>query len=343
MTRKVTRLLLWTAGGKRIGLGHVRRCASLAVALRDEGIDCSFLLDDEASARWIDALELPGTPIGKGWNPDQAIRLARQQGAGIFVVDSYEAGDACVENLGAAGFPVVLIDDLGVRDLAVDMVVNGGLGAEEFRYPRARKVLLGARYSLLRREFSEEPSRKAEGGVRRVLITVGGSDPYRLTRRLLQWSRDSLRDASFDVVAGPLFDDENLLEGGGTQGESGIMVHRDPENMRDLMRNADLALCAGGQTLYELAAVATPSIAVQTADNQSGNLKAFSSAGALTWVGAAEDPDLRSKVVRAIHTLVADQKLRRDLGHRGRALVDGQGARRVASAVVELLDGRAPQ
>src|SRR4030095_10918806 len=101
--------------------------------------------------------------------------------------------------------------------------------------------------------------------------------------------------------------------------------HRTPEDMRSLMLAADVALCAGGQTLYELAATSTPALAIRTAANQTANLAAFNAAGIARWMGDAGDPMLDDGIVVALQGLLRDPEARVEMGNRGRAAVDGRG------------------
>lgn len=110
--------------------------------------------------------------------------------------------------------------------------------------------------------------------------------------------------------------------------------------MRGLMLAADLALCGGGQTTYELAATGTPTIAVRTAENQTVNLKGLVTAGSLVWGGDVRDSDLESKVMHELKALADDASRRAVMSRQGRGLVDGQGASRVARTLLELTEAR---
>ena len=105
------------------------------------------------------------------------------------------------------------------------------------------------------------------------------------------------------------------------------------------MLRADLVLCGGGQTTYELAATGTPAVAIRLAANQTQNLAGLNSAQALVWAGDAQDADLETKAKRALVALAGDPARRAALSQRGRALVDGHGSARVARAILGLTTG----
>lgn len=263
----------------------------------------------------------------------QTIEQCRRRKAGTIVADLYALDAAYLVGLREAKAIVAAVDDLGDRELPVDLVINGSINADRLAYRtgNATRFLLGPQYVLLRSEFAEEPKRTIAKQVRRVLVTVGGGDPDRLTPRLVRWAADALKDTSVDVVIGPMFDKQNL-----PAGYKSATIHSNPQNMREIMLGADVALCGGGQTTYELAATGTPAVAVRTAGNQTVNLEGLSAAGSLTWVGDANDADLESKMTQELKALAGDVARRAAMSRMGRVLVDGQGATRVAHAILDL-------
>jgi len=314
------RIVIRTDGGRRVGLGHVRRCLALADALRRRRVHCHFVLhgDDDAATLVADA----GYTVEDGPTADAAARIA----ARAVVLDSYELAPDEVAAI-EPNVRVVAIDDLGKPDRRADVVTNSGVSASASDYESVdATLLLGPSYALLRAEFADEPARAA-GTPPRVLLTVGGADPHDLTPLFVRSALAEVDDAVVDVVAGPFFERRP------SAGER-IAVHDRPTELRALMLGADIALSAAGHTLFELAATATPTVAVGIAENQRPNLSGFAARGTLLAAGEARDPDLERDVRALLRRLAADRSLREELGARGRALVDGQGADRVAEAIL---------
>jgi UDP-2,4-diacetamido-2,4,6-trideoxy-beta-L-altropyranose hydrolase len=266
----------------------------------------------------------------------RTLELAVGWEADVLVIDSY---DAPTDRLADTGVRVVaVIDDLGDRPLPVTIVVNGAAHARDLAY-RVRPgttMCLGLDYVLLRAEFSLELERKTRPRIRRALVTVGGADPTLLTSSLMTWARDALPDAALDVLVGPFWTQEARAAAVRAAQEChNVVLHEDPEEIRALMLSCDLALTGGGQTVYELAATATPAIAIRLFENQTGSLEAMSRRDALLWPGDASDTGLGRRVVDALKSLDADPARRSALGTRARSLVDGRGASRVARVLLE--------
>jgi len=79
-------------------------------------------------------------------------------------------------------------------------------------------------------------------------------------------------------------------------------------------------VAGAGVTLLELAATATPTVAIVLADNQRPNFEALTKAGVALGAGAAGDPDLGAVVEASVERLAGDAALRAALSARGRAL-----------------------
>jgi len=334
--RDVLRVLFHTKGGRTIGFGHLRRCLSLAQMLRHLGVTSLFMVGEERAA--LDAVAFAGfeaipVPVESGGAGVAAVSRIRQSQA--IVVDSYSVGRDDLLALRADEGVIVVIDDLADRDLPVDLVVNGAVNAERFPYRRlgSTTYLLGAAYALLRPEFAEEPRRNIVDRPRRVLITVGGSDARNLTLQLMRWTEAALPAVELIVIIGPFFDNVEPLKTYAKDRPSRVRLHVEPSDIRSLMIEADLAICGGGQTLYELAATGTPAIAMQTAANQMRNIEGLASAGTMWFAGTAGEPDIGSRITRMLGELASSPKVRAAMCCRGRTVVDGRGAYRVAEAI----------
>jgi spore coat polysaccharide biosynthesis predicted glycosyltransferase SpsG len=269
---------------------------------------------------------------------DLADTLAEGRHARAVVVDSYSLDARYLAALVAGGCRVVAIDDAADRELPVDLVVNPSATPAVPRYRGAlhTQYLVGPQYAMLQPEFGEPPARAVADRVRRVLVTLGGGDPGPLAAALVRWTAACLDDVAQDVVVGPWGTSADGLRDEPGRSRGAVRLHEHPRQLRPLMLGADLAISAGGQTAYELAAAGTPTIAIRRAANQTLTLGTLAAAGALVAVGDATDPALESAVTVALQALAKDRDRRAEMSRRARAAVDGQGAARVARAVLSL-------
>jgi spore coat polysaccharide biosynthesis predicted glycosyltransferase SpsG len=336
------RVAFVTHAGPAIGLGHLGRCLALAAAWAADGAELRFLLSPDARARA--RIERGAADVSRGgaarievvelaWEKDAAAAVAElARGApDVVVVDSYAASPGFLTSLRGAAGRVVAVDDLADRPLPVQVVVNGGVAAEELGYDRGSGALflLGPRYALVDPRLAEPTERPARRRVSRVLVSLGGGRQTETLRAALRAVDAALGDGQADVVLGP-FAEAPPADG---NGRNRRVFHHDPADLHGLMREADLAIAGAGVTLYELAAMGTPAVMIRMADNQAPNASGFERAGAALFAGEAGRPELEPALAAALSRLVADPSLRRSIAERARQLIDGGGALRVVREI----------
>ena len=136
-----------------------------------------------------------------------------------------------------------------------------------------------------------------------------------------------------DRHCGPFFENRAEIERAATGCRRLVRLVDAPESVRDLMLETDLAISGGGQTLYELTATGTPTVAVQMADNQAVNLQALGAEGVVRVAGYMGEAGLLAGIAKAVPALLAKRDARAEMSAAGRRLLDGRGAVRVADEI----------
>jgi spore coat polysaccharide biosynthesis predicted glycosyltransferase SpsG len=197
---------------------------------------------------------------------------------------------------------------------------------------------LGTHYALLRREFlsTGTPPRTVPARARRLLILMGGADSGNATLRVMEALR-LLRDDSLEceAILGPANPHRDTLRSESAALGLQVQVVRDPPDLAERMARAEMAISAGGATLWELCYLGLPTLAFSLADNQRAAVTHLHRAGALV-DGTAAWHESTVELARSIDGLVADAGLRAALARTARTLVDGRGAARVVAALREL-------
>ncbi len=334
------RVLLRADGGPVLGWGHVMRCRSLALELRRLGWDPLFygtvdpspgpLVDESGQA-------LPRVPVDQGWGEDpgrgsDTLRVARERRVKAVVVDSYEFRCEDFRVLTGAGFPVIAIDDLGNRDLPVDMVVNPNplVTPAMYKGQNIPCVLTGEMFTLIRPEVLALPRAGGWREAGAVLVTLGGGDVADLMRQVL---RAIPADLDRPVVASvsPACP-RRLLEIWAQTAPSHRALSHDPGMLPDLMAQAGLAVTGGGTTLWELYYLGVPGIVLAWVANQKQTAAVIRKrqTSLLLDIQAGFRPD---PFREALHRLLTEPGLGEKMIERQHALIDGQGTRRVAEAI----------
>ena len=340
-------LLIRADATATMGTGHAMRCLSLAQAWQDVGGSCIFAMADVTPAvrqrietEHCEIITLQAT-AGSAADSDQIAGIARERKIGKVVVDGYQFDADYQRRLKFAGLKILCIDDYGHADhYAADIVLNQNVSASEALYPSREpytRLLLGARYALLRREFSawRNHVREIPSTARKVLITLGGSDPENLTRVALEAIASvNLENLEAVVVVGgsnPHF--ESLREAGSKLADQRSMkidVRRDVTNIAELMAWADAAISAAGSTCWEFCLLGLPALLIDVAKNQTEVARELNRLHCAVHLGRAQDVSVQ-RLSHELERLLESQELRQTLSARSRELVDGEGARRVVS------------
>lgn len=342
----MTRLILRADASSAIGNGHVMRCLTLATALRERGAHVTFVcrllpghLCDLLEQRGFAVRRLPAAPFD--WRADAAQTLAAigAEPADWLVADHYGIERRWEGALRAAARRIMVIDDLADRDHDCDLLLDQNLVADgERRY--AGRVdarcprLLGPRYALLQPAYAALHARlpPRAGPVRRLLAFFGGADQTDLSgKTLAAFIALQRADVELDLVAaGDAAQLERLR--GQAAPHPNIHVHAGLPTLAGLMAKADLAVGAGGATTWERLCLGLPALVVTLADNQRAPTEELHRQGLVRWLGDAAALAPRD-IEQALRESLA-RDLDPDWSRRCQRVVDGHGARRVASVLL---------
>ena len=107
--------------------------------------------------------------------------------------------------------------------------------------------------------------------------------------------------------------------------------------MASLMSECDLALSAGGTTLYELCAVGIPSISFATADNQLNAADTFAKKHIIPYAGDIRfsSDDVLDNITAFLYENFHSNKMRQESSRCMRDFIDGNGSARIACALTK--------
>ena len=312
------RCVVRVAAGPRLGYGHLMRARALAqhlamqVSLSVRGGRAAArtvksmgfeIMDDRAALERADLLVVddPSLKHGRPW-------IARARRAGVPSVSVHDCVPAHEADL-------VICGSIGVSDIrAAGTVLNG----PEF-YPLDRRIRVA-----LRSRWTRTDARPL-----RVLVALGGGQHVRrVAQQLVYAIRRCTPDVSIAVAAG--------FSRGRRPTLRGARWLSARTGLTQALVDCDVAIVAGGVTLYEACALGTPAVGLAVAPAQRRAIVEFASRGAVVDAGHASDLTIERAARYAVQ-LLGDERRRRATAARARTLVDGLGARRAAEHIRALL------
>ena len=346
------RILFFADAGPEVGGGHVMRCLTLARALSERGAECAFVESRTAAQilrrfGWLgqsvlaisDACDLAGLV-------DYARVFADRLLPHVVVVDHYGAGTGEEAALKRELRQIVVIDDLANRRHYCDLLLDPGYGRRSEAYrnltPAHAQVLTGPTYALVRPEFGaarqRAMSRRAKHGpAARLLVALGLTDVGGVTERVVRALTPALDEARLDVAIGGEAASLPALRALAA-GDRRIRLWIDNAEMASLTADADVAIGAGGSSVWERAVVGLPSATVILAENQRPMIEHMADAGFHPRPRTPRRAGLRG---RAWSTCWGASPATPPCAGSPRQaccadLCDGHGAERVADAVLKL-------
>ena len=333
--------ILFRVDGSRVrGMGHVYRSLAVAEALREGSrAEIAFLMSAD-HAEGIATVSKSGYPVRvfKSGGLEALIDSIQDFAPSVVINDLPLVEETYLRSLARLGTVTInlvdTLDDLErvSRDAQfVISVMNEDRETPEGFYGGPAFAILRRHFQGRERVFREKPAK--------VLLTFGGADPQALTLKVARALAPLTKDIEVLSVAGPAFPHTHVFEAlQRTLGQNLPLVKGVDVQIADLMLDADLVLCSGGMSVYEIAALGTPGLVLTQNAREDRRMREFSRFGTIEYLGLGVDVD-ETTILDAVRQILSDQGRRRAMSVKGRALVDGYGAARAAEIVLEQAQG----
>lgn len=352
---------------QKIGTGHVRRCLSLAQALKKFDAQSRFICrqHDEVSAHlipthqacdWLAASTQTFSdndpnvaPPYASWglvpwqlDADQTIAVLKKAPVDWLVVDHY-AWDARWHQRVTAEVNVRLlaIDDLADRSLSADMLLDQNLDQNHFdKYKHCIsfagervRLMAGPRYALLSDRYKLAPRYEFSKVASSIGIFMGGTDPDDLSSQVLLACREVAKfTGRITLVSSqqnPHYKGRLALAAKWPQ----TRVIHDLPDLSDFFASHDLQIGSGGGAAWERCCMGAPTLAVVAATNQQAVLPQLAGLQAVRLVELTKSDSSLQAFGKTVAELLADPVSRQQLSEKSISLVDGRGSARVAAVL----------
>jgi UDP-2,4-diacetamido-2,4,6-trideoxy-beta-L-altropyranose hydrolase len=316
------RVVFLTEGGEGIGWGHVSRCSAIAQAFEEKGHSTQLIVDGSSGA---ETAGLGHFAISGKWTAGTGAIKQLLRHADAAVVDSYKASEAIYAEIGSQVRLEVCLDDTYRLDYPASIVINSSVNLQQTRrdYFLKSEFLFGPHYAPLRGPFWDMQEKEIRPLPRTVLVYMSENDPRNLCGLAVDSLMRTIGDCQIACIAG----------GNACNGVK-VLNGLTAEDIKSLMIDADLAVVAGGQIIYELARVGVPTVAIGIAENQRPNIEGWQQRGFIEFAGWSNEDDLPRRLEDCIAALQGHaERAKRAIV--GTSIIDGQGARRIRDRMLE--------
>lgn len=342
-------ILIRCDGSHTLGFGHVVRCLALANELSTtHGCRVTFLM--RHGPEGIEYVRAQGyaviTPKNgrerreSAWPQSQAMGLS----ADLMVCDCRDDFPrSALVFLRERGTAVAVIDDISDRCLSADLAFFppvpqlDRIDWAEFSGQR----FVGWEWVLLRSDLQEMKALPRSPHERpRVLVTMGGSDPFGFTLKALRAYQMVTLDIELIVVLGPGFSQQQNVERLVDSQKRNVRILSNVKNLPQLIHESDLVVGAFGNTAYEAAVLERFGVYLSGTPDHAESASEYMHAGFGVSLGLGADVT-DEQLARAMDLYVNpsfrnEQKLSCTRDH----VLDGLGAVRIAKKLMQAVKER---
>ncbi len=299
-------LYIFTEGGQGIGYGHLTRCISILQVYPFSKL-IIFAKDRENVEQFLQIQKIPKDRYSfYNWHYGCFPNLKNK----FVFIDSYLVKDFLLKKLEKLAKKIIFYDDYKQRNYKLCknfVLINPNFFAKEiFWYFKGKNILLGPKFLMLRKAFLKVSEKKINKKIKKIFISLGGASHKEkdiLIKKLITF----LRKYNFEIIYPKNLDDME---------------------MKRVMEESDLAICAGGQTILELTRIGVPHISICLADNQLPILKYLKNKKLTFFAGWYWDKNLLGNIENYLNIL-SNFNIRKKISQKLQKLIDGKGALRI--------------
>lgn len=350
---RMPRVVFRVDGGGKMGMGHVYRSLAIAGAMRSvSNADICFLMDPEfaegtqqvADAGFAVRLLAPGNRT----DTTAIVRAVQDYSPNIIINDQPFLDSDYLKSLARLGAATInLVDSLAdIEDpRAIASVIVATIQEDDVALAN---YYAGPAFAIVRENFRDKASERIKRdetsiGSLKVVLSFGGSDPQGITLKALEAMDEVMSDSratGFDrpvevtVVIGPAFGYGSELTALVDRLSIRPEVLRRVEHMAEVLVEADLILCSGGMTVFEIAALGRPGLVLCQNAKEAARMERFATHGSIRQLGLGTEITAAT-LAQEVRALLSRRDRRREMTEAGLRLVDAQGAGRVAEVLMQ--------
>ncbi len=338
-------------GSRELGLGHVVRCLSIASALKIEPgenaeiFPINFVICDNPGARNV--IDVSEFRDNVSWIPRDSDELSSfstildelQPRVVVTDIDLRGRVDEYLEiihprpahiSLHEHNYPILQGDRVIAPTIhPLEMAIGGTPGVTHFTGPE---------YLILSPDILElqKNAPALNDPPLKVLVTMGGGDPSKLTPIVLGSIR-AYNNPMIDwtVVLGPAsgYDKSDFMREFPARVEYIEGKDLPRSEFLERLADTDVVITNGGTTLYESLALGRPTIALPQNDFEEDIINILVKDGAC--VTPAEKSS--ANLLETRNDFLENAELRKKISEKGMKLIDGRGVMRVARLILEFM------
>ena len=318
-------IALVTDSGKRYGLGSINRCLSIAKILSKDGHQPIFLISSKSTELLTKDYGYKSILLKRLKRKTLISALIKKLKIKILIIDSKKKEIVDFKFL-KNKVKIVLIDNQNSTKYA-DLVVLPGV-KEQFLNPPAN-CLIGSKYIILNPNFKKIKTSKLKNT---IFISMGGSDKYDITSRIIKPLKKTKLDFSAFIILGKFYSNSKKIHRI-LQNDKRFILVDNPQNLHEIIAKCQFGIISFGITVYEAAALNIPTLVISHSFENHFSAKRIKQYGWFEYLGKYDNINYSKVSEKIISKLTQKQKLK----IKKSKLFDLKGPSRICKKILELI------
>lgn len=277
-------ILILTEADEQVASGHLNECIVLAQELDKSGYNVSLWVNEDIPKDFLKNSKMTyftyRRPVQEGIL--NVIDYMEKESVAMLVLNLRKAENELILTVKQNySVQVLCIDEFGNRRLDCDIIVNPMIDKSYGWYEgNYREKYIGNQYLILPIKYYEwnKKEKKINSSIHEITVSMGGVDIKNTTQRIANWlQRLKLDIGKVNVVLGGGYPYSDELRH--SIWRKDFYIFQNITYLDELFYKSDIAFCAGGNTLHELACIGTAAITIPTMPHEYRNGKAFEKIG----------------------------------------------------------------
>jgi UDP-2,4-diacetamido-2,4,6-trideoxy-beta-L-altropyranose hydrolase len=339
-------IIIRADGGKQIGMGHLSRAVLISdYMLNKYGIETvllvksssyseSFLVNCSSRIEWMQ----------NDISTDEELRAitasVKRYNCCLFILDvlKNDIDQTFTNEVNKNNVPFVAItDDSGKRAINADVIINGNpLQDASWYCQESANYCIGPQFFIMDERYENINSIMPSEGVDNILLSVGGSDHGDILFKILDSIEMLNRKINVTIITSYGTGYIDSLKQYLSTYSSLVELKIDVPGLYDEFFKCDIALTAGGNTLFERIASRKPGATVCQLPRQMEIADQFSTLGVNTNIGYG--PHLTTREISlALDEYIKDNNKHIEQCKMASSVIDGFGLSRVATILMRTM------
>ncbi|MDE1840480.1 MAG: hypothetical protein KGI09_01215 [Thaumarchaeota archaeon] len=312
---------------KTLGLGHLKRCLSIAEYFSKKGMECIFLISNNNK----EEIEKYGHIVFKvNQTHTEGImikKILEKEKCKALIIDSKRKSILKIIKSVKDSVKVVLIDNRQFANHA-DLAILPGIREQFGVCPE--NCLVGPKYVIINPEFKQQKTRKKKNV---ILLSMGGSDKKNITFRIVSEFKKVTSDFKLLVILGKFYVGENKLRKL-ISNDDRFKIIKDPQNFPHLMFECSVGIIAFGITVYESVFARLPTFVISHSNENDISAKRMANCDWFKYLGKYNKIKYKDAVNEIISYFHNDQLLKMSSYN---SIIDDKGAERIANVILQII------